>query len=82
MEERLFMDFINGVMSFVMSDGGWATILGGLAAVHGLALFIVNLTATPEDDKWVGKIYGYIEYAAGIIHPNAKLLPGEDKIAK
>lgn len=49
-----------------------------LVSLHAVALVIVNLTPTPEDDKWVGIVYSYIEKLAGIIKPShVKSLPGE-----
>ena len=53
-------------------------ILGGLLAAHGLAQFIVNLTDTPKDDRWVGKVYKAVELLAGVTD-RAKTLPGETK---
>lgn len=38
-----------------------------LIAGHALAVAIVNMTDTPEDDKWVAKAYRYIEFVAGIL---------------
>jgi hypothetical protein len=49
-----------------------ATILAGLVAAHGLALFIVNLTPTPKDNEIVMKLYRVVEYVAGIVSPKAK----------
>jgi hypothetical protein len=43
-----------------------------LLAGHGLAIAIVNLTATPADDAVVATVYSWIEKAAGIITPKAK----------
>ena len=40
------------------------------AALHALALAIVNLTETPKDDEWLGRIYRWIEFLAGIINSN------------
>lgn len=47
-------------------------ILSVIAAVHALALAIVNLTPSPKDNEEVEKWYRYVEYAAGLIHPRAK----------
>ena len=44
------------------------TILELLLAAHALALAIVNMTETPKDDEWVGKIYRWIEFLAGIVN--------------
>lgn len=42
------------------------TILSGLLAAHGLALFIVNLTETPKDNRIVGRVYRVLEWVAGV----------------
>lgn len=47
-------------------------ILLGLVAVKAFAGFIVNLTPTPKDDKWLGIAYKYIEVLAGIVTKKAK----------
>jgi hypothetical protein len=54
------------------------TVLGGLLAAHALASFVVNLTPTPEDDRWLGRAYRVIEWVAGVTD-TAKTLPGEDR---
>jgi hypothetical protein len=48
------------------------TVLAGLLAAHGLALFVVNLTPTPADDEALGKVYRVIEWVAGIVSPKSK----------
>ena len=48
-------------------------------ALHGVAVVIVGMTATPEDNKWVGKAYKVIEMLAGVFG-RAKELPGEAKM--
>jgi hypothetical protein len=50
----------------------WTEIAGVLAAVHILALAIVNATPTPRDDEFYGKLYKVIEIIAGIITKTAK----------
>lgn len=50
----------------------WAEITGVLAALHILALAIVNATPTPKDDELYGKLYKIIEIIAGIITKAAK----------
>jgi hypothetical protein len=50
----------------------WITVIGSiLGSAHGTALIIVNLTPTPKDNEWLGKIYRwFIEPLAGIIAKN------------
>jgi len=50
----------------------WAEIAGVLAALHVLALAIVNATPTPKDDELYAKMYKVIEVIAGIITRTAK----------
>ncbi len=50
----------------------WTEIVGVLAALHVLALAIVNVTKTPKDDELYGKLYKVIEVIAGIITKVAK----------
>jgi len=50
----------------------WTEIVGVLAALHMLALAIVNVTPTPKDDELYGKVYKVIEVLAGIITKLAK----------
>jgi hypothetical protein len=50
----------------------WAEVAGILAAVHVLALAIVNATPTPRDDEIYGKLYKVIEVIAGIVTKTAK----------
>ena len=45
----------------------WTELVGVAAAVHVLALAIVNLTPTPKDDAVYGKVYKAIELLAGIV---------------
>ena len=53
------------------------TVLSGLLAAHTLAQFIVNLTPTPRDDKWLGRAYVLLEWLAGVTDVS-KALPGEN----
>lgn len=50
----------------------WGEIAGIAAALHILALAIVNVTPTPKDDELYGKLYKVIEIIAGIISKTAK----------
>lgn len=50
----------------------WAEIAGILAALHVLALAIVNVTPTPKDDELYAKLYKIIEIIAGIVTKVAK----------
>lgn len=50
----------------------WTEIVGVLAALHVLALAIVNVTPTPKDDELYGKLYKVIEVIAGIVTKLAK----------
>ena len=45
----------------------WTELVGVAAAVHVLALAIVNLTPTPKDDAVYGKVYKAIELLAGLV---------------
>lgn len=50
----------------------WTEVVGVLAALHMLALAIVNVTPTPKDDELYGKLYKVIEVIAGIVTKLAK----------
>jgi hypothetical protein len=50
----------------------WADIVGILAAVHVLALAIVNVTPSKKDDELYNRLYKIIELFAGIITKTAK----------
>ena len=50
----------------------WAEVAGIAAALHMLALAIVNVTPTPKDDEIYAKIYKVVEIIAGIITKTAK----------
>ena len=57
-------------MNFITEN--WEEILAVLAALHGLAIAIVNLTPTPKDDETLAKIYRVVEILAGICTKLAK----------
>lgn len=65
------------IVSFVQKYPVVSTVVAGLLAAHALAVFVVNLTPTPADDRIVGKVYKFIEYIAGVISGKAKEFPGE-----
>jgi hypothetical protein len=50
----------------------WAEIAGVLAALHVLALAIVNTTESKKDDELYNKLYKIVEVLAGIITKTAK----------
>jgi hypothetical protein len=50
----------------------WTDIVGILAAVHVLALAIVNVTPSKKDDELYNRLYKVIELFAGIITKTAK----------
>ena len=57
-------------MNFITEN--WEAFLAVLAALHGLAIAIVNLTPTPKDDEVIAKIYRVVEILAGILTDRAK----------
>lgn len=57
-------------MNFIIEN--WEAFLAVLAALHGLAIAIVNLTPTPKDDEIFAKIYKVVEILAGILTDRAK----------
>ena len=57
-------------MNFITEN--WEAFLTVLAALHGLAIAIVNLTPTPKDDEILAKIYRVVEILAGIFTDRAK----------
>lgn len=57
-------------MNFITEN--WEAFLAVLAALHGLAIAIVNLTPTPKDDEILAKIYRVVEILAGIFTDRAK----------
>lgn len=50
----------------------WAEVAGILAAVHVLALAVVNATESKKDDELYNKVYKVIEVLAGLITKTAK----------
>lgn len=50
----------------------WAEVAGILAALHVLALAIVNATESKKDDEIYNKVYKVIEVFAGLITKTAK----------
>ena len=68
---------ITAIVNYVSSDAGRAVIFETAFSVMFLAQIVVNLTPTPKDDEVVGKVYKWLERAAGIWSYKAKLLPGE-----
>ena len=48
------------------------TILLAILGTQALAQLIVNLTPTPRDDVWAGKVYRVVELVAGIVTKRAK----------
>lgn len=67
-------------MEHILSALDWLstnmnTIMIVMASVHALAIAIVNLTPTPADNVWLGKVYKVIEKLAGVFTAAAKLSP-------
>jgi hypothetical protein len=50
----------------------WVDIVALGAALHALALVIINITPTPVDNQVYGKVYKVIEVLAGIVTKIAK----------
>lgn len=46
--------------------------LEGVAALHVLALIVVNLTPTPRDNEWLMKAYGLAQLFTGLITKKSK----------
>lgn len=63
------------IIAWVISNG--AELVALLFAVHAAAAIVVNLTPTPADNAFLGKVYKGIEFLAGIVSYKAKTLPGE-----
>lgn len=57
-----------------------SAILALLVGIHAIAVVIVNVTDTPDDDGIPGKIYKVIEILAGILGTKAKQYPGEGNV--
>lgn len=71
------MDTVMSLYTWASSDAGAAVIFGTLFGIMSVAQLIVNTTATPKDDELLGKVYKWVERAAGIWGYKAKMLPGE-----
>lgn len=69
-------DFVLNVLAH------WETIVAVLAGLHAVALAIVNLTPTPDDNIILGKVYKVVEGIAGVVTKTAKERPGERKAMK
>lgn len=63
------------MLEFLYTNGG--LIAPVILAAMGLAQAIVNLTPTPKDDDFFGKVYPWIEKLAGLWSDAAKEHPGE-----
>lgn len=61
---------MSALIAFVVAH--WVDILAVGAALHALALVIVNLTPSKTDDEIYNKVYKVIELIAGIITKTAK----------
>lgn len=53
-------------------SNNWATILSLLAAVHAVAVIIVQFTPTQIDDSVLRRVWSVIEVLAGLVTPAAK----------
>lgn len=60
------MEYINKAIELA------PTAFAFLAAAHAAALVIVNATPTPADDAALAKVYGVIEFLAGLFTAKAK----------
>jgi hypothetical protein len=58
------------MIDFIVNNS--AEIFGVIAAVHVIALFVVNLTPTPVDNLVVEKVYRVIELIGGVVTSKAK----------
>ncbi len=56
--------------SWVGANG--QAVAAAFVALHGAALAIVNLTPTPADDAFLGKVYKVVEFFAGLVTSKAK----------
>lgn len=61
---------MSAALAFIVAH--WVDIVAIGAALHGLALVIVNLTPSETDNKIYNKVYRVIEVAAGLITKIAK----------
>ncbi len=58
------------MIEFIIEN--WETVLALLAALHALAVAIVNLTPTPKDDEILAKVYRVVEILAGLFTKRTK----------
>lgn len=61
---------MTALISFVVAH--WVDIVAVGAAVHALALVIVNLTPSKTDNEVYNKVYKVIEVVAGLVTKIAK----------
>lgn len=61
---------MSALIAFVIAH--WVDIVAVGAALHALALVIVNLTPSKTDDEIYNKLYKVVELVAGIITKTAK----------
>jgi hypothetical protein len=61
---------MTALLSFIVAN--WVDIVAVGAALHGLALVIVNLTPSETDNKVYNKLYKVIEVFAGLVTKLAK----------
>jgi hypothetical protein len=61
---------MTALLSFLVAN--WVDIVAVGAALHGLALVIVNLTPSETDNKVYNKLYKVIEVFAGLVTKLAK----------
>lgn len=57
----------------------WEGIAGIMAALHGFAVAIVNLTDTPVEGTFQHHMYRHVERAAGLITDRAKQTGAPDE---
>lgn len=57
----------------------WVDISAIVGAMHVLALVIVNMTKTPKDNDWVGRVYRWFEIFGGLITSRSKETKDEQK---
>lgn len=58
---------IQEVIHFFTQKENIASILQVLGAVYTIAFFIVKLTPTQKDDEILGKLYGLLHKAIGVL---------------
>lgn len=59
----------------------WPAIVAAILATQTVAQVVVNFTATPKDDEFVGKAYKALEAIAGIWTEKAKQ-PAPNRVAE